>query len=83
MAFFGTYLEVTPHSRLVWTNDEGGEAAATRTTVDFEAIGDTTAVTVREMYPSKEAADEAITSGAAGALPEQLAQLQRLITDRA
>src|SRR4051794_5372107 len=23
MAFFGTYLEVTPHSRLVWTNDEG------------------------------------------------------------
>src|SRR6188474_1486866 len=25
MAFFGRYLEVTPHSRLVWTNDEGGE----------------------------------------------------------
>src|SRR5580765_4672196 len=26
MAFFGTYLEVTPHSRLVWTNDEAGDA---------------------------------------------------------
>src|SRR5437868_12986071 len=24
MAFFGKYLEVTPHSRLIWTNDEGG-----------------------------------------------------------
>src|SRR5215510_374409 len=23
MKFFGTYLEVTPHSRLVWTNEEG------------------------------------------------------------
>ena len=22
MAFFGAYLEVTPHSRLVWTNEE-------------------------------------------------------------
>src|ERR1041385_7309952 len=25
MAFFGRCLEVTPPSRLVWTNDEGGE----------------------------------------------------------
>src|SRR5690349_14280267 len=24
MAFFGKYLEVTPYSRIVWTNDEGG-----------------------------------------------------------
>src|SRR5271166_1092157 len=23
MEFFGTYREVTPHSRLVWTNEEG------------------------------------------------------------
>src|SRR4249920_1580849 len=23
MAFFGRYIEVTPHSRLVWTNEEG------------------------------------------------------------
>jgi uncharacterized protein YndB with AHSA1/START domain len=34
MEFFGRYLEVTPPSRLVWTNDEGdGE---TVTTVTFE-----------------------------------------------
>src|SRR5690349_6604337 len=24
--FFGRYLEVTPHSRLVWTNEEGGDS---------------------------------------------------------
>ncbi len=35
MAFFGTYLEVTPHSRLVWTNEEGGEGGPV-TTVTFE-----------------------------------------------
>src|SRR3954451_8110827 len=23
IAFFGTYIEVTPHSRLAWTNEEG------------------------------------------------------------
>src|SRR5262245_28633385 len=35
MAFFGTYTEVTPHSRLVWTNDEG-DAGQTISTVTFE-----------------------------------------------
>src|SRR6187549_2239185 len=28
MAFFGSYIEVTPPSRLVWTNDEGGEGGS-------------------------------------------------------
>ena len=28
MAFFGTYGEVTPHKRLVWTNDEAGDGGA-------------------------------------------------------
>jgi uncharacterized protein YndB with AHSA1/START domain len=35
MEFFGKYIEVTPHSRLVWTNDEGGQAGPV-TTVTFE-----------------------------------------------
>src|SRR5262245_46216777 len=35
MDFFGTYLEVTPHSRLSWTNEEGGEQGPV-TTVTFE-----------------------------------------------
>src|SRR6186713_548587 len=35
MEFFGRYIEVTPHSRLVWSNDEGGEGGPV-TTVTFE-----------------------------------------------
>ena len=31
MAFFGKYIEVTPHSRIVWTNDESGEDGAVST----------------------------------------------------
>ncbi|HWW60722.1 MAG TPA: SRPBCC domain-containing protein, partial [Thermoanaerobaculia bacterium] len=36
--FFGTYLVVTPHSRLAWTNEEGGEGGQV-TTVTFEEQG--------------------------------------------
>jgi uncharacterized protein YndB with AHSA1/START domain len=81
MAFFGKYLEVTPYSRLVWTNDEGGEDAANITTVTFEEINGMTTVIVHELYPSKEALDEAIASESTGALPEQLEQLEQLIVN--
>jgi uncharacterized protein YndB with AHSA1/START domain len=62
MAFFGSYVEVTPHSRLVWTNDEAGDAGAV-TTVTFEEKGGKTLVVLRDLYPSKEALDAAIASG--------------------
>jgi uncharacterized protein YndB with AHSA1/START domain len=78
MAFFGTYLEVTPHSRLVWTNDEGGDAGQV-TTVTFEEKAGKTLVVVRDLYPSKEALDEAIASGSVGGMPEQLDQLDELV----
>jgi uncharacterized protein YndB with AHSA1/START domain len=77
--FFGKYLEVTPPSRLVWTNDEGGADAATITTVTFEEVSGTTLVSVHDLYPSKEALDEAIATGSSGAMPEQLEQLELLI----
>src|SRR4051794_34278065 len=31
MEFFGKYIEVTPYSRLVWTNDEGGDGGPVTT----------------------------------------------------
>ena len=74
MEFFGTYLEVTPHSRLVWTNDEG-DAGQTVTTVTFEENGGKTLLVVHDVYPSKEALD----SGSTGALPEALDQLDELL----
>jgi uncharacterized protein YndB with AHSA1/START domain len=61
-AFFGTYREVTPHSRLVWTNDEGGEAGQV-TTVTFQEKAGKTLVVLHELYPSKEALDAAIADG--------------------
>jgi uncharacterized protein YndB with AHSA1/START domain len=76
-AFFGRYIDVTPHSRLVWTNDEGGEAGPV-TTVTFEEKGGKTLLVMRELYPSKEALDAAGT-GAAEAMSETFAQLDELL----
>ena len=77
MAFFGTYLEVIPNSRLVWTNDEGGEGGQV-TTVTFEEKGGKTRLVMHELHPSKEALDAAGT-GAADATVETFAQLDELL----
>src|SRR4051812_33278766 len=61
MAFFGTYREVTPHSRLVWTNDEGADAGQV-STVTFEERAGKTLVVLHELYPSKEALEAALAS---------------------
>jgi uncharacterized protein YndB with AHSA1/START domain len=78
MEFFGRYLEVTPHSRLVWTNDEGAEGGAV-TTVTFEEKGGKTLLVMHDLYPSKEALDDAIASGATGSNQETFAQLDDLL----
>jgi uncharacterized protein YndB with AHSA1/START domain len=76
MAFFGRYIEVTPHSRLVWTNDESDDAAVT--TVTFEEKGGKTLLVLHELYPSKEALDGGI-AGMEGGMPEQFEQLDELL----
>jgi len=78
MAFFGRYIDVTPHARLVWTNDEGGEGGAV-TTVTFEDRGDETLVVVHDLYPSKQALDDAIASGSTSGAAETFAQLDELL----
>jgi uncharacterized protein YndB with AHSA1/START domain len=77
MAFFGTYLEVTPHSRLVWTNEEDGEGGPV-TTVTFEERRGQTLLVMHELYASKDALDAAGT-GAADAMVETFAQLDELL----
>ncbi|MFK2898724.1 SRPBCC family protein [Dyella jejuensis] len=79
MTFFGTYKEVTPHKRLVWTNEESDQGAVT--TVTFEENVGKTLVTLHELYPTKAALDEAL-AGSAEALPEQFAQLDELLAGR-
>ena len=78
MAFFGRYIEVTPHARLVWTNDEGGEGGAV-TTVTFEERDGETLVVMHDLYPSKEALDAAIASGSTCGAGEQFEQLDELL----
>ena len=75
-AFFGTYKEVAPHSRLVWTNEESDEGSVT--TVTFAEKGGKTLVVMHELYPSKEALDAAGT-GASDAMGESFEQLDELL----
>ncbi|MEW5851227.1 MAG: SRPBCC family protein [Myxococcota bacterium] len=76
MAFYGRYLEVTPCSRLVWTNEEGGDAGQV-TTVTFEEEAGKTLVVLHELHPSKEALDAAM--GAYDGMGETFEQLEELL----
>ena len=78
MAFYGRYLEVVPNSRIVWTNDEGGESTSV-TTVTLEERDGKTHLVLSELYPSKEAFDAAGT-GAQDALSETFEQLDEVLT---
>jgi uncharacterized protein YndB with AHSA1/START domain len=76
MTFFGTYTEVIPHTRLVWTNEESDEGPVT--TVTFEEKDGKTLLVLREFYPSKEALDRSF-DGMEEGMPEQFEQLDELL----
>lgn len=77
MAFFGTYIEVIPNERIAWTNEESEQGAVT--TVTFEEQSGKTKLVIRDLYPSKEALDGEIASGATTGMRETLDQLEQLI----
>lgn len=79
MAFFGKYLEVVPDSRIVWTNEESGDAGSV-TTVTFEERDGKTLLVMSELYPTKEALDAAGT-GAQEATRETFGQLDELLAE--
>ena len=62
----------TPHSRLVWTNEEGGEGGPV-TTVTFEDKGGKTLLVLHELYSSK----EVDAAGSAEDLPIGVEQAQQ------
>jgi uncharacterized protein YndB with AHSA1/START domain len=80
MAFHGRYIEATPHSRIVWTNEEDPNGSVTTVTLTDIGNGQTRLV-LHDRYPTREAADEAIASGSTGAYPEQFAALDTLLAD--
>ena len=77
MAFFGTYQEVIPGKRMVWSNEESGDQGGV-TTVVFEERDGRTLVTYSERYPTAETLDEALAGSAEG-LPEQFRQLDAML----
>jgi uncharacterized protein YndB with AHSA1/START domain len=78
MEFFGRYLEVTPHSRMVWTNDEAGEGGPV-TTVTFEEKAGQTLLVIQDLYPSKKALDDSLASNSTDGMPETLDQLEEVL----
>lgn len=78
MAFFGRYIEVIPHSRLVWTNEEGEDGGPV-TTATFEEKGGQTLVVLHELYPSTESLDAAMASGEKSGMDETFEQLDELL----
>lgn len=80
MAFFGKYLEVVPHSRLVWTNEEGGENGPV-TTLTLEERGGQTLLVMHELHPTKEAYDANL--GVVEGLRETFGQLDELLAESA
>ena len=77
--FFGKYLEVTPPSRLVWTNEETPDAPVT--TVTFEDQGERTRLVLSELYGSPASLPDAIAAMRAMS-SEQFAQLDELLASR-
>ena len=77
MAFVGRYLEVEPPSRLVWTNEEGDDGAVT--TVTLEERDGKTHLTLQDLYPSREALDEALASESVSGYPEQFDELEAVL----
>ncbi len=80
MAFFGKYIDVVPPSRIVWTNEEAGEAGQV-TTVTFEEKGGKTLCVMHDLYPSKEALDEAMASGSTNWNDETFDQLDEVLAE--
>jgi uncharacterized protein YndB with AHSA1/START domain len=79
--FSGRYLEVNPPSRLVLTQiyermPDAGEAVVT---VDFEESQGRTRLTLRQLFPSKEALEGALASGMEQGMRITLDQLDALV----
>ena len=70
---------MTPHSRIVWTNEEEGEGGAV-TTVTFEERARQTLVVIHDLDSSKEALDEAIASKATRGFSETFKRLTSFLS---
>lgn len=79
-AFSGTYLELSPPGRLVYTQVfEAFPDGVATVTVTFEESAGLTTMTAHERYPAKEALDGALLAGMEEGMAETYAQLDALL----
>jgi uncharacterized protein YndB with AHSA1/START domain len=80
-AFSGQYTEVTPHSRLVYTQvfEPVKDAGAVIITVTFKEQDGKTHLVSHELYPSKEAREAALSAGMEHGMRETMDQLDELV----
>jgi len=81
--FSGRYIEISPPSRVVWTQvyermRSAGEAIITAT---FEEKPGQTVLTLHQLFPSKQALDGAVASGMERGMRETLEQLDGLVSE--
>lgn len=77
MAFFGTYLEVEQDKCIVWTNEESPDGAIT--SVRFAEKGGMTEVTISNLFPTAEAMEQDLASGACEGTAESLNQFEEFL----
>lgn len=82
IGFSGKYTEITPHTRLVYTQifEPMADAGELITTVTFEERDGKTHLVSHELYPSKEARAMALESGMEHGMRESMDQLDALVT---
>lgn len=80
IAFSGEYTELTPYSRIVYTQVfEGYPGPAMTITITLEEHGGKTRLVAHEVYPSAEARDAALGSGMEHGMRETMDQLDELV----
>ncbi len=85
-AFSGKYIEVTPHSRLVYTTifeppgaPPPGDEGAAIVTVSFDEQDGRTLLVARELYPSKDVLDAVLATGMERGMRIAMDQLDELV----
>jgi uncharacterized protein YndB with AHSA1/START domain len=81
IAFSGKYIEVTPYSRLVYTQffEPMMDAGAVIVTITLEEKNGKTHLRSHELYPSKEALETTLASGMEHGMRETMDQLEELV----
>ncbi|NVJ08918.1 SRPBCC family protein [Myxococcus sp. AM001] len=82
VAFSGQYTEITPPSRLVYTQvfEPMADAGSVTITVTFDERDGKTHMVSRELYPSKEVREAVLASGMEHGLRETMEQLDALVS---